>query len=253
MIRIAIPDIPAYAPLIANKEAVENQYNAQIRITTEQECSDLLFANRVDCALVSPLGYGNGVTNANYRIIPTSCCIAEGFTQLASLYFNGGLGTINTCSSPTPQDFLIQAGLIVLSEQFDIKPQCSQGTENIEQELQNNDAVIAWNSVQTSLTPAMDVSEEWTLAEDHGLPLALWVCREEVANEHPFKEITSALAQTELPAEVAFMDENDVTREGKIHWRWNAQAEPALMFCLNMLFYHQVLPEIPAIKILERD
>jgi hypothetical protein len=38
-------------------------------------------------------------------------------------------------------------------------------------------------------------------------------------------------------------------REGKILYRWNDDVQEGMEAALHMLFYHQLLSEIPAIKL----
>ena len=42
-------------------------------------------------------------------------------------------------------------------------------------------------------------------------------------------------------------------REGRITYRWDDDSEEALAAALDLLFFHQVLREIPAVKLLGRD
>ena len=42
-------------------------------------------------------------------------------------------------------------------------------------------------------------------------------------------------------------------REGEILWQWNDEVEPALHKLFEMMFFLQIIPEIPAIKLWGRD
>ncbi len=54
-------------------------------------------------------------------------------------------------------------------------------------------------------------------------------------------------------SEVATLDEDTTPRAGRITFRWDDDTETALTAVLNLLFFHQMIPEMPEVKILGRD
>ena len=78
---IAIPDNPFYIPLVANIDQIASQYGLKIVRTSESHCAKMLFNNQASVALTTPIGYGLGVVQSDYRIIPTYACVLEGWTN----------------------------------------------------------------------------------------------------------------------------------------------------------------------------
>lgn len=253
---IAIPDNLLFQPLVARAEEVAVANNGRVIRTTEEQCIHLLHANSADLALLSPYGYGKGVTQSDYRIVPTTCCILNGWTNTGAIFFGKGLETINTLTSSVPDDFITRAGQIILEEQFDIEHPLQPGKGTVAELLTTHDAVIGWRGNEDEYT-GMDISEEWQLCFDTTLPIMLWVCREENSVELPLFDITEQLAAPNLQAVQQCTEQHPhgdtFAREGEILWRWNEQTEEHLTQILYLLYYHQCFPEIPAVKILGRD
>ncbi len=101
----------------------------------------------------------------------------------------------------------------------------------------------------------MDVSEDWFETFDIPLPIGFWVVRneEEPAN---VMEFTKKFALDDLPEEIeikphAGHNQYDIDRQGFILTRWNDESKSALEQTLEFLYYHRLLPELPAVKIFQ--
>jgi hypothetical protein len=253
---IAVPHSSVYAPLIAQASEVEEKTGYRVIVTTESECARLLRTNAVELALLTPLGYAQGVTNSDYRIIPTLCTSLSGWTNHAGIFFQERLGSISSCASATPDDFLMVIGRIILDEQFDVAMDMIHQQGTTAELLREYSSVVAWRTNEPS-SAGMDISEEWNIAFERALPLALWCCREEYIEESVIADITRMMAMPDILIEEELIEqtpsEGTFPREGKILRMWSEQTEEDLMFVLNMLYYYQYVPEIPAVKLYGRD
>lgn len=256
MIRIVFPDIESYSKLFKLCDSYCPDHNIKYYKAKEPECVDLLLRNLVDCAFISPLGYGMGVKIADFRVIPGPVVFSQDYTGLASIHFKKGLASIQSLFSPTPKDFPMIIARLLLAEKFGIHLEL-QTIEGIrEQVLENYDAGVFWGRSQSD-EPSLDVSEEWFDLIEEPLPLGFWVCR---AEDFPqgIVEIVNSIAVPDLPSEESVSedfvtDSHRITRNGTIFWRWKDEFEEALKSTLLFLYYHQLLEEIPEVKILGRD
>jgi predicted solute-binding protein len=244
--KIAVPDEAAYAPLIANAEAVCTERGWSLVRAPIEQCGRLLLSYAVDAALVSPLGYGRGVGSVDYRIVPKPFMMLHDFTNVAGITFTAGATAIRTVASNTPEDFLVMMGMLILSEKLDAELSLNPSAAS-------SDCTI--DRTMPGTTSMMDVSEEWADLTDAPLPVALWACRIE-ADLDAIAAAVAAMADPaqELPVSEMLPPSGDhFPREGRITYRWNDDAEEALAAVLDLLYFHQVLKEIPAVKLLGRD
>lgn len=247
-LKLAIPNNPIYNPLAENK--LPETDAAHIIRDDEAKIAELMLKNRVDAALLTPISYGRAVADADYRIAPGYCLAASGFTKLASIYFKKGLKIIESGASPTPEDFIIKMGAIILSEKYDIHIDLQKSPEGVDKILEKRDAAIVWGESAFN-DPALDVGEEWFANYETPLPLAFWVCRNEEAPENLY-ETLNMLANTQIRNDVHIFDE-ETGRSGKLIWTWSDEIEAALDQVFHILYYRQELDEIPKIKILGRE
>jgi hypothetical protein len=255
-INLAVPDNEVFTPLILNKEKICKEYDINLLIVSETKAADLMLKNLVDAALLSPYGYGLGVTQADYRIIPGPCLATYGFTSLASLFFRQGLKTIDKVVSPTPDDYMMKIGKLLLAETYNLLLDVEKKNGSSAELLKHADAALVWEESSHSVT-ALDISEEWSISYDFPLPLAFWVCRSE---EYPEKisEMIHGLADNELidVEDIIDMDspgKPTEKRAGKLFWRWNDEIETATEQALQFLYFHQLVPEIPEVKVLGKE
>ncbi len=263
--RIAIPSHPFFAPLIQQIDEVAARAGHTVRRGSEDECARWIRTNQVDMALLSPLGYGQGVINSDYRIIPSMFCLLRGWTNTCRIVFAPNRGDVHSVVSSTPTDFIVQAAHIVLDEQYSIEVQIESATGTTSSLLESHDAVISW--VDDADMPAgLDVSEEWDLAFGYSLPLAVWTIRSEFAldagaDQEAFRDsliaLTKEIAGGDIPALALIHEDLPIadteSRQGEIDFEWNDSSEATLDQTLQMLYYRQLLPEIPAVKLLGRD
>ncbi|ROL59877.1 hypothetical protein D9V87_03745 [Bacteroidetes/Chlorobi group bacterium MS-B_bin-24] len=253
MIRLAFPDNPVYKPLFEGSEKYCLGNEVRCYRLSETQCSDYMLRNLVDAAFLSPLGYGKGVKVADYRIIPGPMMVSENYTGLATIYFKQGLENVNTIYSPTPDDFMMLLGQLVLNEKFGIDAKIKKMTGSKSDILLNYDSAIIWGKAESG-DISLDVSEEWFDLVEEPLPLGFWVCR---AESYPPKiqEIVSSFASAQLAKTEEILDSSSKysERKGKIYWHWEPELEGAFESVLLFLYLHQMLSELPAVKILARD
>jgi hypothetical protein len=243
---IAIPTTSLAAPLLEHIQEVADAGGHRVIRTTEMECTRLLFANSADLALVTPMGYGAGVVRADYRIIPHGALMLHDYTNAAAISFGKHGHGLTTCTSSAPDDFLPTMGMVLLSEKFDLELAVRKGIDG--------DCHVDYP--HESRTSVMDVSEEYSDLLEAPLPVYIWACRSE-ADEVAVRDLVHALGSggvTELHVvEHVPPDGDHFPREGRITYGWTEDTEEALATIMELLFYHQLLSEIPAVKLLGRD
>lgn len=250
---IYVPDNFAVPELIANIEGECNARGIGLVRAPESICMDHMLQNRADMALLSPYAYGQGVKRADFRIIPSMAASLVGYTGKGSLYFRGGIQNINTIGANNSRDFLIRTGNILIAERYEIEVEPEQTDLKLPDIIEKYDCAILYG--QDAGYFSMDISEDWFESYEIPLPLGFWVVRNEETPEE-FPEITNLFAMDGLPEEVetTLHDEEQANygeREGRILTRWNSDVASALEQTLELLYYRRLLPEIPAVKILE--
>jgi hypothetical protein len=244
---IAVPTLELALPLTLNLEAVCAEQGISVRHASIEQCGELLFANMVDAALVSPLGYGMGVGRVDYRIAAGPCLALQDYTNVFGATFSEGSSELSTFSSDEPDSFMCLMMRLAMSEKFDIdlSPVATGSVA---------DCVIG--PTRAGHAHALDLGEEWFDMAEAPLPLALWVVRvdSEIVN---FDDLVGRACQpglTERPvSEVTPLNSEHAPREGAVLYRWSETIEEGMLAALNTLYFHQRLSEIPAIKINGRD
>ncbi len=255
MIKIAVPDNQIYSPLLENAEEAAKKFNVQLIKTSEKQCRDMLLNNSVDAVLGSPLAYGLGTKEADFRIINGPAFAIDGYSPFLNVFIKPNLKTIESFAIPNKDDFPAIVAEMILSERYGIELEMTS-VKNIDSEtLDNFDAVFHYTN--TELTPnSMNLTEDWTDTFDTCLPLAFWICR---AEEHPenIENIVKEFAAQDLIKEEDIFDENDEEmqygREGKIFWAWNQKIEDDLSDILELLFMRGFISEVGKIKILGEE
>ncbi|MFP4528556.1 MAG: MqnA/MqnD/SBP family protein [Candidatus Kapaibacterium sp.] len=252
--RIIVPENPMFARLIANIKTIQEKFDIDIYSVEESQVEKLMFSNRADVALTTPITYGRGMDRGDFRIVPTRCFVADGYAGIASIYFNQGLKSIGRIGTPDPDGYIALVSDVLLKERYDIHAKFGKISGDAEDALAQFDAAVVPG---TSLHEehALDLSEEWAAAYEMPLPVGIWVCRNEEAPSNTV-EIVEALAEDNLPAREKTGEktsEEYLDREGSRIFRMNEEIEKSIDFVLQMFYYHQYLPEIPAVKLLGRD
>ncbi|MCX7909343.1 MAG: hypothetical protein N2560_07495 [Ignavibacteria bacterium] len=257
MIRLAFPRNEIYEPLFQECEIYCKSHNIKYYKLTEKECTDFLLQNIVDAAFLSPLGYGKGVKIADFRIIPGPILFAEDYTGLATIYFKKNLKEVSSIRSNTPDDFMMVVARLLLKEKFGIELNLEHNEGTKSEILSNFDSAILWGK-ESGEDVTLDITEEWFDLVEEPLPLGFWVCRAE--NYPPnIQEIISAIASQTLPDKVEISEEfaedniQHYQRKGNIYWKWVPELESSIETALLFLYMHQLLTDIPAVKILSRD
>ncbi|ROL56605.1 hypothetical protein D9V84_07815 [Bacteroidetes/Chlorobi group bacterium Naka2016] len=256
MIRLAIPKNEIYKPLFEECENYCSTRNIKYYRLSESQCTDYLLRNLVDAAFISPLGYGKGVKIADFRIIPGPILFTEDYTELATIYFKQNLENVSSIQSNTPDDFIMIIAQLLLKEKFGIDLKLEQNSGPRAEILSKHDSAILWGKEKTD-DVTLDVSEEWFDLVEEPLPLGFWVCRAE--NYPPnIKQIVSGIASHSLPEKEEIEEQivgesKHLPRKGLLYWKWSSNLETSIETVLLFLYVHQVLSEIPAVKILERD
>lgn len=247
MITVAVPTLDLASPILENITHVCTARGWQVHHAALDECGDLLKANRVDMALTSPYGYGKGVGVVDYRIIPGPCIALEDYTNCYGISFPAHSKGLSHAYSHEPTAFSTIIGRLIMAEKFDVGLELVSTPDHA-------DCLIG--PVLPGEPPAMDISEEWFDIVESPLPLAMWVVRVDSEADNVEAFVAECANQQLLHAHVSELvpiNADHMPREGKILYRWSSDVEEGLSAALHTMFYHQVLSEIPAIKLLGKD
>jgi hypothetical protein len=250
--KIAVPDTPYLKDLFANADKVKKEYDIEFFIVPENQIGEYFHNNRFDLALLSPADYAMGIGNADYRIVDGPCFAAEAFTRLASVYFKPNLASISSIGSASKDNFMVQIAKLLMAERYEIYSEIRKSSTEIEEALTDNDAFI---TLTHSDNAALDISEEWYLNSSSPLPLAFWVCRNEEAPESMI-EILNKLAIDFYKSDIIIQEHSEdelMVREGRIMRHWNEEISKSLVEVMELLYYHQIIPEIGDVKMYGYD
>ncbi len=255
-IKIAVPENPVFNELVFRVSELSKTGDVTVFRVPEAQCTELFYSNRVDAAFLSPMAYSNGINTGDFRIVPGPILALSGFTGVASIYFREGINAVESCASPVPDDYMVALGRVLLMERYGLSLKVEKAAGLKEELLKKADSAIVWES-NTVNSGALDITEIWTDSFELPLILGFWVCR---AEEYPpnINEIIYRLWNNELkPEEQVFEPVEDsgdeFVRDGTIFRQWNADMEYALEKTIHLLYYHQLIAEIAAVKILGRD
>ncbi len=248
---IVVPNTPLYSRLLINVKQIAAELGYNLVETNETNAYELSRKNRASLSLMTPLGYGKGLMDADYRIIPGPALISTGYTRLASFFFREGLKDVNSIGSPSPNDFLMIIGKILLLEKYGIRPKIKEVKGTYKDILKECELAISWEPGSAN-DLAMDISEEWFISYEKPLPVAFWVVRNE---EEPsdVMDFVNAIASPNLEPDNISDNTGEFPRTGIIEWQWKDDFENALEYVLHMLFYHQYFEDIPAVKIFGKE
>jgi predicted solute-binding protein len=254
-IKIAVPQGDIYRPLYENADAIKDE--AELLILDEFSTGKVFAANKVDCALLTPLEYGKATGRQDYRILPESALFLESYTESASLYFNTGLKRISKVKYNDAGEYIRTIMKIILAEKYDFNVEFEKfDAKRLDGLLENADAAFI-RGKEPGPHYSLDMSEEWFDISEIQLPMAFWVVRSEETPEG-IKEIVAKLSEKAPANFLPVTDKNSFTNEnghrmGKIHYRWSMELESSVHFALQLLFYHQFLKEISDVKLFGVD
>lgn len=251
-IKIGIPDNPIYRQLFFNAESVCKEFGITLVSAPEREIGKLFESNKLDVAFLTPMDYGRGTKISDYRIVPSNVMAVSGYSRFASTFFKPGLKTLTTCGSPTPDDYLIVIGKILLAERYSIFVELSKSESAKKDEiLEKFDSAILWKKNFVDDT-ALDITEDWF--DTYAMPLVMgaWVVRhleepegiDRILRLFESDSIHNSVKVTDKPNE-----EYD-PREGEITYTWSEEIEKSYDALLEILFYHQLTDEMASVKIM---
>lgn len=253
-LRIAVPNHQHFAPLYANIKDICDQKGYEVIVVSEEQCASLLLRNSVEIALLSPLGYGKAVAAIDYRILPAKVLALDGYSRFCSMYFQGGLTSIDTMASPEANTWLAQFAALVMAEKFESTSELANDPRAVAELLKDYEAVVDWG-IDESIPSSLDISDEWTEETGECLPVAMWVCRPDTLEEE-IVEIVNQFAADGLPEkEVVIEPDSDLSaeREGTIHWQWNERVEDGLRLVLSLLYMTRQIDAVPDVKVFGRE
>ncbi|MFA7325795.1 MAG: MqnA/MqnD/SBP family protein [Candidatus Kapaibacterium sp.] len=251
-IKIAIPDNSIYRELFFNADAVCKEFGISLIRTTEREVAKLFENNRVDVAFLSPMDYGRGTRISDYRIVPANVYAVNGYSRIASTFFKPGLKTITSCGSPSPNDFIMSIGKILLAERYNIIVDLAETkSEKKDEILAEFDSAMLWKKNFADDT-ALDITEDWLDTYDMPLVMGTWVTRHEEEPEDLVR-ILRLFESDSLHGTKKVTDkpnEEYDPREGEILYTWDEEMEKSYDALLEILFYHQLTNEMATVKIM---
>jgi len=254
--KIAVPNNKIFEKLFNGKISENDEYSVQIIKVDEKTVFDLFIANKVDIALLDPLSYAKACLKTDIRIILGPCLSTINYTGLATYFFKQGLPTIEKCGSDTATDFLMLMSKILFSEKFGMEVNLIQDKLSKDELLQKYNSALVWLE-SYGIDPGLDISEEWYDFYETPLPLAFWVCR---INEdyNIYEAIVNQISGLEgiITENIIEKGEDDIDnplRQGQLVYQWDNELEEALAAILELLYFHQLTPEVADVKILGRD
>jgi len=255
-IKIAIPDNPIYSRFLTKKDEVCNKYDVSIFELDDSKCFELFLANKVDALLTNPLTFGLHVGKADMSIIPEGSISASGFSEIGSIIFRKDLKTFNTLSTTDKESYLFHTAMILLSEKYDMEPEVIVSEGSGAEMLESSDAAFILEKSSAN-NNSLDLGEEWYDTFEMPLVLGFWVCKTEEQLEN-LGEVIKELCDFDGKNEIDIVEEigsdgETPKRQGKISYEFNKEFEDALAQTFHFLFYHQLIPEIPDIKILGKE
>lgn len=279
--KIGIPSGHLYDRLIDNYSNMPDAGKITLLRGSDERLGEMFKNKELDIAFLSPLAYSGGVSDEEYRIIPTTCLALESYSGHLSVFFNSRARKLETLAARSETEYLTVAARIILAERYELFPEINiedVGNREISDLLKRSDmALIPGNS--DAHDNSIDISEQWFDTYEFPLLLGCWVCREyevkktEDAEEEAIpqkdspeekeyidrmKDITERLAAHDLEAEVPILQEFKINgkeheRKGTIHYRWSRDMADVMSETLQLLFVLQIFELVPAVKVLGDD
>ncbi len=250
-LKLAVPSDEIYNFIYENAAPHE----IQIFKVDEHTCADLLIGQRVDAALLTPLGYSKGLASADFRIIPGPALASHDYTGAASIAYGENLKTIKSAASLNPENFISHIGQIILKERYNLSLPVNKIQKKDKNTLKEYDAYIGWGNLEDEAVVS-DISDDWYDMGRYSLPLAFWVCHNEGHPEY-IKEIINKIAgiqkDREHIHEKETISEDIFPRSGELIYEFDENFEEALFQTLQMLYFHRLVSDIPEVKVLGRE
>lgn len=251
-IKIGIPDNSICRQLFFNAETVCKEFGITLISAPEREIGLLFDQNKLDVAFLTPMDYGRGTKVGDYRIIPANVLAVDGYSRFASTFFKPGLQTIKTCGSPTPDDFLMCVGKILLAERYSIIIDLQKSKSDKKDEiLEKHDSAMLWKKNFVDDT-ALDITEDWQDTYSMPLVIGAWVVRHQEEPEG-LERILKLFESDSIHSKSKVVDkpnEDYDPRVGEILYTWTEEIEKSYDALLEILFYHQFTNEIATVKMM---
>lgn len=251
--KLAVTNENFYNSLIANKNEAIKNYKLEILGMDEKSCYNALINNKVDSALITPLGLAKCLERGNFSVVSGPLLVSEGFTSIASIFYNKNLKTLKTCGTANPDSFLAILTKIILLEKYNVEIDFIKDNSKKEELLKKYDmALIFERSFHNDAS--QDLSEEWFDCYEMPLILGLWVVRSEEFPQN-IKEITNFLIDKNLKNETEIEEETRKSQrveksKGKLIWKWNEDLRSVLQDTFEILYYHQYIYDIHDIEVI---
>jgi predicted solute-binding protein len=254
-IRIGVPNNKQYDFLIENFKQVQAQHSLKLIRDTEDKILQMFKGNLLEVALLSPFSYGKGMSDSDFRIVPTHCIALENYTGFGSIYFNRNANQFKTMACEKENSYLTIVSRIIMAERYNSFPEIDEMKPEKDKMLSVCDTAVLWEKSNGNEF-ALDLSEQWFDTYEFPLPLAMWVTKSEDYPENIVSiidELTNSDKLQELINEDIDINGSNYIREGIIHKYWDDDIENSLFQTLELLFLLQIFTDIPAVKVLGRD
>jgi predicted solute-binding protein len=248
--RLAISNTPINKLFIQNVE-FNTEVEHKLYTVSETEALDLLLNERVEAALISPLSYFQGGKINDLRIIPSKCISSIGYTELFSIYFKSGLTSISDCGKPKLDEYFSNLFKILYAENYDLKLNLVTSDKSILEQIGEFHCAVDFGR-DKSIELVMDLSDDWFITYNSPLPIAYWVCKNK-DNDHDQLALDNLIKLKLEEIKVRDMRNLLDEREGIIKFTWDHEQEKSLEHLLDLLFYHQIIPDMADIKLINEQ
>ena len=278
--KIGIPNGDLYDKLVNNYSNMPEAKDIILLREDDAKLGEMFKNKELDLAFLSPLAYSAGVSDEEYRIVPTTCVALEGYSGHFSIYFNPRARRLATLAARSESEYWTVAAQVVLAERYELFPKINvEDVDNKDTDdlLSRSDMALILRTSDANES-SIDVCEQWFDTYEFPLLAGCWICRayehkvkDEESNEQPdtetlespeetkyndmMKDICERLAAPDLEAEVPVIQEfkiggQDHERKGIIHYRWSADIAAAMSETMQILFVLRFFELVPAVKVL---
>lgn len=215
-----------------------NNISENIINKTQIEIEKNILNENIELALIDPLTFVNIKKKKDIRVIPFRPIFLEDYCEVFGLDIAHTPSEQKKLLMPLENQYLFSIIKIILSERYNITlNDISKDSGNI-LSLFNNETML-------------DLSEDWYESFKIRLPLYFWVAlvKDEVYELTHFESIISSITKSDN----TYISTEDKTREGQIVRTWDSECENSLDNTLELLFYHNLVPEIHACKLYDMN
>lgn len=245
-IRVGLPNTSIYSSIIQDFKNFIEKDKYEIFSVPEEHLTKLILDNRLDLSLINPLILGKIFKNSDFRIIPSNTLSFISYCDIASIKFEENQKKIEKLIVPNLNDYFSIIAKILLSERYNFFAEIIKKPSVV----LNNAIELIYNNLD-EVSGQLDFTEDWFDTYEIPLVTGFWIVRNE---EEPFEaiELLKQISANRTANEIEIIEksENTIVREGSIAHFWDNEIKDALEQILQLLFFHQVIDEIPAIKLI---